>query len=561
MTSQTAAPSLEHVLVSEKILTPEDVSTAVAVARDTGVALEKALIESQLLTESELMEAVSKRIGIPHVSLRDKRVPKDVLEAVPTRVAHFYNLLPLEWRDGALVVALAHPEDTQKVDDLRLVLQKDVIAVLSGESEIRDAFVRHYGVGAETLEELRPEAPETGGGPETNEDLKTLSEDASVVKFVNQLILEALESRATDIHLEPFDRELRVRRRIDGVLSDAVVPAAIRHFQAAIISRVKVMADLDIAERRLPQDGRIQRRVAGDDVDMRVSILPTPFGESVTIRLLTSKLFLDLEKLGFSKDEMAYLESLLEKPHGIILLTGPTGSGKTTTLYSFLSKINHAGTKIITIEDPIEYQLRGVTQIQVQPKIGLDFARGLRSMLRHDPDVMMVGEIRDLETAEIAIRVALTGHLVFSTLHTNDAPGAVSRLLDMGLEPFLVSSSLECVIAQRLVRTICRHCKEEDAYKGAREGAGQDGRPVYRGRGCERCGFTGYFGRTTIYELLGISREVRELIMKRASSDQIRQLALSRGMRTLRRCGWEKIYAGLTTPEEVLRVTMKEEDS
>jgi len=559
MTPQTTSPSLESLLVSEKLLKPVDVETAKAAAQDKGISLDAAILSLQMLTESELMLAISKQIGIPYVSLRDKRdVSPDVLRAVPTRVAHFYKLFPLEWRDGALVIALAHPEDARKLDDIRLVLQKDVIAVLAGEDEIREAFRRHYGVGAETLDELRPEAASETAAASV-EDLKTLSEDASVVKFVNQLLVEALEKRATDIHLEPYDRELRVRRRVDGVLSDVAVPASIQHFQSAIVSRIKVMADLDIAERRLPQDGRIQRKVAGNDVDMRVSLLPTPFGESVTIRLLTSKLFLDLEQLGFFPDDMAYLESLLKKPHGIVLLTGPTGSGKTTTLYSFLSKINHEDTKIITIEDPIEYQLRGITQIQVQPKIGLDFARGLRSMLRHDPDVMMVGEIRDLETAEIAIRVALTGHLVFSTLHTNDAPGAVTRLLDMGLEPFLVSSSLECVIAQRLVRTICKHCKEEHAYTGAREDGAQKDKPVYRGRGCERCGFTGYYGRTTIYELLGVQRDVRELIMKRTSSDQVRQLALSRGMRTLRQCGWEKIYAGITTPEEVLRVTMKEE--
>ncbi|NNN04769.1 MAG: type II/IV secretion system protein [Elusimicrobia bacterium] len=518
-------------------------------------------VEDQRPTESEQMAALSKRIGVPYVPLRGRSSAPEVLRAVPTRVAHFYGLFPLEWRDGALVVAMSHPEDAVTVDDIRQVLQTDVVAVLAGQEEIRDAFMRHYGVGAETLDELSPEASSGAAASRDAEDLKASSEDASVVKFVNQLLLEALEKRATDIHLEPYERELRVRRRVDGVLADVSVPATIQRFQAAIVSRIKVMADLDIAERRLPQDGRIQRKVAGNDVDMRVSILPTPFGESVTIRLLTSKLFLDLEQLGFFPQDMAYLESLLEKPHGIILLTGPTGSGKTTTLYSFLSKINREDAKIITIEDPIEYQLRGITQIQVQSKIGLDFARGLRSMLRHDPDVMMVGEIRDLETAEIAIRVALTGHLVFSTLHTNDAPGAVTRLIDMGLEPFLVSSSLECVIAQRLVRTICRHCKEEYRYEGSPADGFQKDRSVFRGRGCERCGFTGYYGRTTIYELLSIHRDIRDQIMQRSSSDQIRRLALGRGMKTLRQCGWEKIHAGLTTPEEVLRVTMKEEDA
>ena len=491
-------------------------------------------------------------------SLRGRTIAPEIIGAVPTRVAHHYLLVPLERRGGALVVAMAHPEDLAALDDVRQILRVDVVALSASEDDIRDALKRHYGVGADTLERLSPE-PEAAAPREAAADLRAPLLDASVVKFVNQLLLEAYESRATDVHLEPYEGELRVRRRVDGVLQDAPVPAAVRRFQSAIAARVKVMAGLDVSERRLPQDGGIRVRVGAEELDLRVGVLPTPYGESVTIRLLAGKKSLDLEGLGFFPSDLSYLESVLEKPHGIVLLTGPTGSGKSTTLYSFLSRLNDAETKIITVEDPVEYQLRGVTQIQVQPKIGLDFSRALRSMLRHDPDVMMVGEIRDLETAEIAIRVALTGHLVFSTLHTNDAPGAVTRLLDMGLEPFLVSSSLECVIAQRLVRVICRHCKEE--RKGAVP-SGPDGAagPVYLGRGCERCAFTGFHGRTTIYEILDVDAETRELALQRASADRLRRRALERGMRTLRRCGWRKVYAGVTTPEEIMRATMKDED-
>lgn len=461
---------------------------------------------------------------------------------------------PMEWRGGALVVALPDPDDIQTIDDLRLFLQCDVVPVPAEASEIAEALRRHYGVGAETLEELSADGQgERAVKIEGAEELESRSEDASVIKFVKQVFLEAFDARATDIHVEPYEGELRIRRRIDGILYEAAVPPSVKNFQSSILSRIKVMANLDIAERRLPQDGRIRVKVGGSDLDLRVSVLPTPLGESVTIRLLTGKAFLDLEHLGFFKKDMEYLESALRKPHGIALLTGPTGSGKTTTLYAFLSKINRQEQKIITIEDPIEYQIRGITQVQVQPKIGLDFAAGLRSMLRHDPDVMMVGEIRDLETAEIAIRVALTGHLVFSTLHTNDAPGSVTRLLDMGLEPYLVASSLECVIAQRLVRMICAKCKQVESESG--------GNRIFRGKGCEDCHFTGFRGRTVIYEILEVSRDIRDSILNRVSADRIREKALAQGMRPLRQCGFEKVFAGLTTPEEVMRVTMKDPEA
>ena len=490
-----------------------------------------------------------------NLSLEDRPIEEAVVRLLPARVAYHYRALPLEWREDRLAVAMADPEDLQKLDDLRLFLRKDILPVRCGEREIEDALKKHYGVGAETLEEM--------GGPscgpdETAPAWDELTQDgeASIETFVRQLFLDALKNRATDIHLEPYPEALRIRRRIDGVLSETPVPAAVRRFQSEIVSRIKVMADMDIAERRLPQDGRIRVRMDGSDLDLRVSVLPTAHGESVTVRFLTGRPFLDLEHLGFFKEDRALLESLLDKPHGIVLLTGPTGSGKTTTLYALLSRINGPKAKIITIEDPIEYQIDGITQIQVQPKIGLTFAAGLRSMLRHDPDVMMVGEVRDLETAEIAIRVALTGHLVFSTLHTNDAAGAATRLLDMGLEPFLVASSLECVIAQRLVRLICPSCRREEA---ARPSGDIPPAARFRGKGCGQCNGTGYRGRTAIYEILSVDREVRELILRRASADEIRRHAVLRGMRTLRECGWAKAAAGLTGAEEVLRATLKED--
>ena len=398
------------------------------------------------------------------------------------------------------------------------------------------------------------------------EDLEELAHEASVVKFVNQILLEAFQERATDIHIEPFEDELRIRYRIDGILYDVSIPPNVRQFRSAIVSRIKIMANLNITEKRLPQDGRIKVRVGENELDLRISILPTQFGEAVDIRLLSRRdMFLGLEKLGLLTSDMKILESMIKKPHGIILVTGPTGSGKTTSLYACLSKINDSEKKIITIEDPIEYQLRGIAQIQIFPKIGLTFSRGLRSMLRHDPDIMMVGEIRDLETAEIAIRVALTGHLVFSTVHTNDAASTVTRLINMGIEPYLISSSVICIIAQRLVRLVCPYCKKkvaitEDVVNQFESGSDSSSLKIFEGKGCEACRFTGYRGRTGIYEILVINEKIRELIDHKTAANKIKEKAITLGMRTLRQDGWEKIKMGLTTISEVLRVTQEEGD-
>jgi type II secretory ATPase GspE/PulE/Tfp pilus assembly ATPase PilB-like protein len=392
-----------------------------------------------------------------------------------------------------------------------------------------------------------------------------MAEDASIVKFVNQILSEAIKERATDIHLEPFGDELRTRFRIDGVLYEINIPSTIKYFQPAIVSRIKIMSNLNIAQRRLPQDGRMKVKIGEEELDLRISVIPTAFGEAVHIRILSPQFFLELEKLGLLRENLQLIEEVIKKPHGIIFVTGPTGSGKSTTLYACLARINNTGIKIITIEDPIEYQLRGVNQIQTQHKIGLDFAAGLRHILRHDPDVIMVGEVRDYETAEIAIRSALTGHLVFSTLHTNDAAGAVTRLLDMKMEPFLVSSSLECLIAQRLVRLICPKCKTPVKNKEEFLRQMQDIQfdrekvEIYEGKGCPDCRFTGYRGRTAIHEILMLTESIREMILQNASSQQIKQKAVAQGMRTLRQDGLRKVIAGLTTLSEVVRVTQQEE--
>jgi len=443
---------------------------------------------------------------------------------------------------------MSYPQDVQLLDEMRVVLrlEKDILPVLSSKQEIEKALKEYYGIGAETIERMGNEVPRLAQEEVSISDLEDV-QSASVIRFVNQIFLEAYKSRATDIHIEPYQDDLRVRYRIDGVLHEAKVASDLKRFQAALISRVKIMADLSITEKRLPQDGRIKVRVEGQDMDLRISTLPTPFGESVTVRLLTSLQLLDLKLLGFVEKDLDVLESQISKPHGIIFLTGPTGSGKTTTLYAFLKRINKSDRKIITIEDPIEYQMRGITQMQVMPKIGLTFAQGLRSMLRHDPDIMMVGEVRDFETAEVAIRVALTGHLVFSTLHTNDAAAASTRLLDIGVEAYLIASSVRCIIAQRLVRLICLNCKREVELK-PEVIAEFDLRPkeekpkLYEGFGCKECNDTGYRGRTAIYEIIPVTEEIRRLILERSPAHLIRDKAIVEGMITLRQNGWQKNF-------------------
>jgi type II secretory ATPase GspE/PulE/Tfp pilus assembly ATPase PilB-like protein len=488
---------------------------------------------------------------------------KEAITRVTARLAIRYEVMPLRVDpDGTLVVATQDPSAYDVLDDLRMVVGTPIRAEQADISVIKEAIREYYGIGADTLAALvsSRHVSETKEVDATGID--DLTGDASIVKFVNQLIVDAHKCRATDIHIEPFERYLRVRYRIDGMLTDTSIPETIRHFQDSIVSRIKIMANLDISERRLPQDGRIQARIDGADFDLRVSIIPIAQGESVNIRILQrTSVLMGLEAIGFDSAALHNFDELLKRPHGIILLTGPTGSGKTTTLYACLSKINDSQRKIITIEDPVEYQIAGICQMQAKPNIGFSFAGGLRSMLRHDPDVMLVGEIRDFETAELAIRCALTGHLVFSTLHTNDAPGAMPRLLDIGIEPYLLASSVEAVIGQRLVRTICPGCaqpftpKAEALVELGVEDTGLDEDTFVQGTGCDRCRGTGYFGRSAIYEMMILNDDVRALVMDRAPGTAIKKAALNAGMRTLRQNGSDKALQKVTTVDEVLRVT------
>jgi len=421
------------------------------------------LVHKGYIDELKLLEALSDQLGLPYLNLKHCTIEEAAIKKVPVKLAYHYRVLPVSFRKGKLTLLAADPLDNRLFDELPTLLNCEIDLAIGHEKQILDALEASYGLGAETLDRMEKKDGGKIRSGETGQAqiIDGKGHDDSVVKLVNQLLLDAQKSRATDIHFEPYADELRIRYRIDGVLHDAPVPAAIKQYQSSIISRIKVMANLDIAEKRLPQDGRIKIRSHGEEIDLRISILPTTHGEAVVIRLLAPTQLLQIEKLGFSKGNLTALQQLIRNPYGIILLTGPTGSGKTTTLYACLAKLNDQERKILTIEDPIEYQLKGIVQIQVHPKIGLSFSQGLRHVLRHDPDVIMVGEIRDQETADITIRTALTGHLVFSTLHTNDAPGAVARLLDMDIEPYLASSSVIGVIAQRLVRVICPKCKRE----------------------------------------------------------------------------------------------------
>jgi len=475
--------------------------------------------------------------------------------------------VPIEERNGTIVVALSDPLNSQLLDDIRLVLKKRVEAVVATPDEIERSTKIVYGLGADTVERILHDTDSVGAV--LSLDTQTMGTnlgdeniDASIIKFVNELFLEAIQSSATDVHIEPFEDQLRVRYRIDGILHQIPTPTSIRGFHSAIVSRVKIMANLNIAEKRLPQDGKILASFGDNHYDLRVSVLPTPHGETVNTRILNrASMAFSLEQLGFLPDDLKLFNGFLKRPHGIILVTGPTGSGKTTTLYASLSKLNNIDHKIITIEDPIEYQLKGITQMQVLPRIGFDFGTGLRSMLRHDPDIMMVGEIRDFETAEMAIRSSLTGHLVFSTLHTNDAAGAITRLIDMGVEPFLIASTMIASVAQRLVRCVCPDCAED--YNPPEDVIAEFGMSpnnikdahFRRGRGCDECRHTGYRGRIAIYEILTFANPIKELTIQRASTVDIKRKGLELGLRTLRDAGWQHVLRGKTTMEEVARVT------
>lgn len=536
------------------------------VARGAGGDLVGQLVSLDYVDAIAAHQAIADANGLDFIDLRDAEIDLSLLNSFPQKLIYRKFLFPVRRDGNMLVVATSDPHDFYSLDEISAATGQAVEPVLAEKSEIAKLIKTHLGVGGETIDGLIEQ--KISDGVELLDEIETdgseLSEqaqEASVVRLVNEILLEAIETRTSDVHIESQQDGLVIRYRIDGILHTQPTPAEIVHFRAAIISRLKIMARLNIAEKRLPQDGRIKIKVKGREVDIRVSVIPMIHGESLVLRILDKgAMKFDLQSLGMSPDTLRRFRQLISLPHGIVLVTGPTGSGKTTTLYSSLVEINRPDIKIITTEDPVEYQLAGINQIQVHPKIGLTFAHTLRSILRHDPDVVLVGEIRDLETAENAIQASLTGHLVFSTLHTNDAAGAFTRMGDMGVEPFLVSSTVEGVMAQRLIRRLCSHCCE--SYQPKQDELPEDfpwekldGQMLKRPVGCRHCRDVGYSGRMGIYELLETTEPIRQLAIDRASSWDIKKLAISNGMKTLRDDGWEKVIAGTSTVDEVLRIT------
>ena len=527
-----------------------------------------ALLRTKLpaASEEEILQWLATEYGLGYTTLEDVEPDRQLLSLFPARILLKEELLPLQRVNGHVEVATSRLFATQGLDALKTLTGLNLKPILASTEAIQREIKKRLGVGADTIGTLDEEkgiqvVDENAEGNNLDDGAE---DEASIIRFVNQVLKDAIELRASDVHLEPFEDEFRIRYRIDGELQEVPVPPQLKQFQPAIVSRVKILSHLNIAEKRLPQDGRIKVRIDDAEVDIRVSVIPMLHGEAVVMRLLRQNSTLrGLKDIGMNTRELEHFQHVLKMPHGIILVTGPTGSGKTSTLYTALNEINDSVRKIITVEDPVEYQLKGVNQIQVNEKSGLTFARGLRSILRHDPDVILIGEIRDAETAQIAVQASLTGHLVFSTLHTNDAPGALTRLVDMGVEPYLVASSLEAVLAQRLVRVLCPHCKQPDISATAQQFKAKLGieadKTIYKSMGCRECRNTGFFGRNAIFEWMDTDEEIRQLILKSASTDQVRNAARRGGMRTLAEDGWRLVAAGITTVEEVLSVTTAKE--
>jgi len=524
------------------------------------------IVEKGFAKEEDVLPALAEEFGMDVVDLTTVKVDPEVLKAMPLKLVHRKTIMPLSRQNGVLIVATGDPFDVYSLDELQMLTGMSVHPVLASQREIARLIKTHFGVGGETVSALIDERPDQEdlelleGLEADDSEAAKMAQEASVVKLVNEILIEAANERASDIHIEPEEHGLRIRYRIDGLLQTQPTHEQINRFQAAIISRIKIMSRLNIAEKRLPQDGRIKMRVQGREIDVRVSIIPMVHGEGLVLRLLDKgRMVFDLKGVGMWPDTYDTFKKLIDRPHGIVLVTGPTGSGKSTTLYSALNEIKDETVKIITVEDPVEYQQPNISQIQVNAKINLTFAAALRSILRHDPDIILIGEMRDLETAHSAIQSSLTGHLVFSTLHTNDAPSAYTRMIDMGIEPFLCASTVEGVMAQRLVRTICKDCKVEytpDEHEVPADFPRGDGKlRVFKGAGCRGCRQTGYRGRTGIHELLLTTDAVRELCVNRANASAIRQQGLKEGMVTLRRDGWRKVLAGVTTIDEVARTT------
>ncbi|RLA95488.1 MAG: type II secretion system protein GspE [Deltaproteobacteria bacterium] len=559
---------LGQILVEQKKLSPEELERVLLTQKETKFRIGHQIINLGFVSEDDVLRALSLQLNVPFISSREYPAKPVIMDGIPLKFMKQNKFVPISLRDGELTIAMHDPLDVYTIESLAMATGLKIKAGIGKEEDILKAIEDLYGSGASSMERIIEDINKNGDDllPENQEDiehLRDMASEAPVIKLVNLIISRAVEYGASDIHFEPYENEFKIRYRIDGILHDVESPP--KRLQPAIISRIKIMAKLNIAERRLPQDGRIRLRVMGKEIDFRVSTIPTMLGESVVMRILDrSSVILDLEKLGFPADTLKKFEELILKPYGMILVTGPTGSGKTTTLYAALEKINSPEKKIITVEDPVEYQLKGINQIQIKPQIGLTFASGLRSIVRQDPDVILVGEIRDFETAEIAIQSALTGHLVFSTLHTNDAAGAITRLIEMGVEDYLISSCLIGLMAQRLVRVLCPHCRipcQPDPHVLEEMGIDLDEGSkveIFEAQGCEKCAHTGYRGRTGIYELLPVTDEIKDLILKRSDAGVIKRKAVESGMRTLRQDGWEKVKKGITSVAEVLRVTLEE---
>ncbi len=565
--------SIEQILLKEKMISEKMLRELQTKKITSGNHIGKYLVDMGFIDEEDLTKAISKQLNIACLKKKDypeSPVPIEDLN-IPANYLIEHKCLPIKLDKDKLTIAMVDPLDFYTIDNLKLTLGFNVEVCLSPEKDIIETLEHWYGSGESIMERIVGNMGEeelellSSTDSDDVEHLKDMASEAPVIKLVNLIISRAVEVEASDIHFEPFENDLRIRYRIDGVLHDMEAPT--KRLQNAISSRIKIMAKLNIAERRLPQDGRIKHRVSGKEIDMRVSTIPTIYGESVVLRILDrGNVVLDLTKLGFPANSLKKFENIISKPYGMLLVTGPTGSGKTTTLYASLNKLNSSDKKIITIEDPIEYQLHGVNQIHVKPQIGLTFSSGLRSIVRQDPDIIMVGEIRDAETADVAIQAALTGHMVFSTVHTNDSAGAITRLSDMGIEHYLMASALVGVLAQRLVRKICSHCKKlAKVGKKSLEEIGSeikdilDVNDLYEGEGCEKCNRTGYRGRIGIYELLLIHEEIHDMILKKTSSVHIKEKARSLGMTTLREDGWQKVKDGVTSVSEIYRVTLEEE--
>jgi type IV pilus assembly protein PilB len=561
---------LGELLVHNKLINEDQLKKAIELQRKESGRLGSNLIKLGFLSEEELVSFLSKQYGVPAINLSDYVIDSSVTKFIPQEVSQKYQIIPVARVGATLTIAMVDPSNVFAIDDVKFMTGYNVEPVVAAETAIREAIAEHYGQ-SDALQTVMDNLTKKEGDyvdfvHESEEDevdiadLKQAVEEAPVVKLVNLILSEAIGKGASDVHLEPYEKNFRVRYRIDGVLYDIMQPPL--KLKAALSSRIKIMSELDIAERRLPQDGRIKLRAKGRSVDLRVSTLPTLFGEKIVMRILDkSSLVLDLTKLGFEQKAMEDFEEAISSPFGMVLVTGPTGSGKTTTLYSALTTVNTTDVNIMTSEDPVEYNLPGINQVQVREEIGLTFAAALRSFLRQDPDIIMVGEIRDFETAEIAVKAALTGHLVLSTLHTNDAPSTISRLLNMGIEPFLVSASVLLILAQRLARRICKQCKEEETIPvpallkvGFSEEEAKDMK-CYKGKGCSACNDTGYKGRIALYEVMPVKEELKELILEGASAAEVKKAAKRMGMKTLRMSGLTKIKEGVTTVEEILRVT------